>query len=387
MSADRTDTDTGLRTFSFPPLGAGATASFELHVTAIGEGTTAPSVKVLLENGDTIGSVDKPSTLAPSPRPGPVMSVDIPRLKLKSGVIQTAWEAPPFAVGQIKGTANITQGNTVLIGHLTGLAGNVFAHLDELKPGDEITAVSRGLPYSFVVSRTFESTNDDKAPIEPGDDTRLTLMTCAGIWNPFTHDYSQRLWVIAEPPDQAAATIATAAATATAEATAGVAMTATALALEPTATPVPPPFVGEPSLAGGIGNTRANLEKAFGLATGETSGKQVVFRQPGREIHVGFTPDPPRAAFIAVLPTAPPPFDAAVKESRKLFPTDTRPRTAAPEGNPKFVVERFTSPTLAQALGSADFAVLYTRDAKGAISSIILAQGEDFDALIQQARK
>jgi LPXTG-site transpeptidase (sortase) family protein len=356
-------------------------------VTAIGEGTQAPSITVLLDNGDPIGSVDKPSTLAPSARPGPVMSVDIPRLKLKSGVIQTAWEAPPFAVGQIKGTANISQGNTVLIGHLSGAAGTVFAHLDELKPGDEITAMSRGLPYSFVVSRIFESTNDDKAPIQAADETRLTLMTCAGIWNPFTHDYSQRLWVIAEPPDQAAQTIAVAAATATAEATAGVAATATALALEPTATPVPPPFMGEPSLAGGIGNTRVNFEKAFGLATGETSGRQVVFRQPGREIHVGFTPDPPRAALVAILPSAALPFDAAVKESRKLFPTDTRPRAAAPEGNPNFVVERFTSPTLAQALGTGDFAVIYTRDAKAAITSIVLGLGEDFDALIQQARK
>jgi LPXTG-site transpeptidase (sortase) family protein len=385
VSEDRTDA--GLRTFSFPPVNPGATASFELHVTAIGEGTQAPSITVLLDNGDPIGTVEKPSTLAPTPRPGPVMSVDIPRLKLKSGVIQTAWEAPPFTVGQIRGSANITQGNTVLIGHLSGAAGNVFAHLDQLKPGDEITAVSRGLPYSFVVSRTFESTNDDKAPIQPADETRLTLMTCAGIWNPFTHDYSQRLWVIAEPPDQAAETIAVAAATATAEATAGVAATATALALEPTATPVPPPFEGEPSLPGGIGNTRVNLEKAFGPATGETSGKQVVFRPIGREIHVGFTSDPPRAALVAVLPSAPLTFDAAVKESRKLFPKDTRPRAAVPEGNQKFVVERFASPTLAQALGGGDFVVLYTRDPKGAITSIVLALGDDFDALLEQARK
>jgi LPXTG-site transpeptidase (sortase) family protein len=386
VSEDRTD-DSGLRTFSFPPLRAGTTATFELHVTAIGEGTQAPSVTVLLDNGDPIGEVDKPSTLAPTPRPGPVMSLDIPRLKLKSGVIQTAWEAPPFTVGQIKGTANITEGNTVLIGHLSGAAGNVFAHLDELKPGDKITAVSRGLPYSFVVSRTFESTNDDQAPIQPADDTRLTLMTCAGIWNPFTHDYSERLWVIAEPPDQAAETIASAAATATAEATAGVAATATALALEPTATPVPPPFVGEPSLAGGIGNSRANLEKTFGLATGETSGKLVVFRQNGREIHAAFTPDPPRAALVTILPSAGLSFDAAVKESRKLFPTDTQPRAAAPEGNPKFVVERFTSPTLAQALGSGDFSVIYTRDDKGVITSVVLGLGDAFDALIEHSRK
>src|SRR5207237_8266364 len=151
-----------LRLFIFPPGDPGASASCELHVTAIGEGTQAPSVKVLLDNGDLVGAEPKPSTLAPPARPGPVMSIDIPRLKLKSGVVQTTWEAPPFTVGQIKGSANITQGNTVLIGHLTGAAGNVFAHLHELKPGDDITRVSRGLPYSFVVRRTFEWTNHAK---------------------------------------------------------------------------------------------------------------------------------------------------------------------------------------------------------------------------------
>jgi LPXTG-site transpeptidase (sortase) family protein len=388
VSEDSTD-DAGLRTFSFPPIIGGATVTFELHVTATAEGTQAPSVKVLLNGDETIGEVDKPSTFSPTPRPGPVMSIDIPRLKLKSGVVQTAWEPPPFAVGQIKGSANITQGNTVLIGHLTGAAGNVFARLDELKPGDEITAVSRGLPYSFVVSRTFESTNVDSAPIQPADETRLTLMTCAGVWNPFTHDYPDRLWVIAEPPDQAAVTIANAAATATAEATAGVAATATALAAEPTLTPTPPPtpYTGEPALPGGIGNARRDLEKSFGMATGETSGKLVVFRQPGREVHVSFTPDPPRSALVAVILSAGLNFDAAVRESRKLFPTDTRPRAAAPEGNPTLVVERFTSPSLELALGNADFSVMYTRDARGMITSIILGLGDDIDALMQQARR
>jgi LPXTG-site transpeptidase (sortase) family protein len=371
---DRVDED-GQRTFSFPQLIAGATMTFELHVIATGEGTQAPAA---------------PSPLAPMPRPGPVMSLDVPRLKLKSGVVQTTWEPPPFAIGQIRGTANITQGNTVLIGHLTGAAGNVFAHLDQLQPGDEVTAVSRGLPYSFVVSRIFESTNEDRAPMEQADETRLTLMTCAGLWNPFTHDYPDRLWVIAEPPEQAAVTIANAAATATAEATAGVAATATALALEPTATPTPPPYTGEPSLPGGIGNTRADLEKLFGHATGETAGKLVVFRQTGREVHVVFTPHPPRAALVAVMPATGLTFQAAVAEARKLFPNDTRPRAAAPEGNPSFVVERFSSPSLGLALGSADFSVIYTRDPrdpKGAITSIIYGLGEDFDALIEQARR
>jgi len=387
VSEDRTDDD-GLRTFSFPPVDAQSTANFELHVTANGEGTQAPAVKVLLESGELIGEVSKPSTFAPTPRPGPVMSIDIPRLKLHSGVVQTAWEPPPFTIGQIKGSASISLGNTVLIGHLTGTAGNVFAHLDQLKPGDEVTAVSRGLPYRFVISQTFDAANTDAAPMDATDDARLTLMTCAGTWNPFTRDYSERLWVIAEPPDQAAVTIANASATATAEATAAVAATATAVVAQPTATPTlaPTPYAGEPSLAGGIGNTRVNLEKAFGAATGETAGKLVVFHQPAGDYHVHFTPDPPRAALVARMFATGMSFDAAVRESRKLLPTDARPRADAPEGNSRFIVERFSSPSLAQALGSDEFLVIYTRDPRGTVTSIVLGLGDDFDALIAQSR-
>src|SRR5262249_32471193 len=156
--------DNGLRTFNFPAISANATATYELHVTATQEGTRAPSVRVLLENGDALGGVEKLTTFAPLPRPGPVMSLHIPRLKLRIGGVQTKWEPPPYNVGQIKSSANITEGNTVLIGHLTGAAGNVFAHLDELEPGDEITASSRGLPYTFVVSQSFEGPNTDSAP-------------------------------------------------------------------------------------------------------------------------------------------------------------------------------------------------------------------------------
>jgi hypothetical protein len=236
-----------------------------------------------------------------------------------------------------------------------------------------------------VVSQTFKGLNTDATPMQPADDARLTLMTCAGIWNPFTHDYSERLWVVAEPPDQAAVTIANAQATATVVAEA----TATAIAALPTETPVPvpTPYTGEPSLAGGIGNTRANLEKAFGGATGETSGKLVVFPQPGRQLHVRFSPDPARAALVAEFFNPPLSFDAAVRESRKLFPLDASPRTSAPEGNPQFVVERFTSPTLSLALGQSDFSVIYTKDTKGAITSLVLGPGDDLDALLTDSKR
>src|SRR5262245_65761723 len=44
-----------------------------------------------------------------------------------------------------------------------------------------------------------------------------------------------------------------------------------------------------------------DLGKLFGAPLGETAAKLVVFRQPGREYHVHFTPDPPRAAMLVVL--------------------------------------------------------------------------------------
>ena len=147
------------------------------------------------------------------------------------------------------------------------------------------------------------------------------------------------------------------------------------------------PYAGEPSLPGGLGNTRVNLEKAFGFATGETEGQLVVFHQAGREYHVQFTPDPPRALLVAETFTPPLSLDAAIRESRKLFPADTRPRAEAPEGNQQFVVERFASATLAEALGSGEFSVLYTRDPRGQITSLVLGLGDDLDTLLADARR
>jgi len=377
VAEDRTD-EAGLRTFSFPPLPPGESASYELHVAPIGEDTRPPTVQVRLGHGDLVAEA-LTVTYAPPPRPGPVMSLEIPSLKLKTGVIQTAWEAPPFIVGQIKDSAHITVGNTILVGHVSGRAGNVFGKLDELKPGDKVTAISRGLPYEFVVSQIILSTNTDATPMLPSEDGKLTLMTCAGPFNPITRDYPERLWVIAEAPEKAVQTIARVSATATV----AVAATATAFALIPT----PTPYAGEPSAAGGLGNTREDVGDALGAPLGETPGNMVVFRESGREYRVLFTPDPARAAMLVILPPAGQrmSLDAAVSESRKFFPNDTLARSAAPEGNAEFVVERFESPTLELALGTAEFSIIYTRDRQGFITRIVFGLGDDFPMLLQQA--
>jgi len=159
----------------------------------------APHVRVVDAQGREVGQA-QPPTEAPPGKPGPVYALDIPRLHLHTGVAQVDWEPPLFVVGQLRASAHVTEGNSVLVGHVRGAAGyNVFDHLDQLSVGDQIIASSRGKDYQFVVSQTEVLPEEDTSPTEPVASPRLTLMTCAGEWNPITRDYPERLWVIAEP--------------------------------------------------------------------------------------------------------------------------------------------------------------------------------------------
>ena len=161
------------------------------------------------------------------------------------------------------------------------------------------------------------------------------------------------------------------------------------------ASPSPTPFSGQVSPAGGLGNTRQDLDAAVGPPTGETPGHLVVYRKNNVEEHVQFSPDPPRAMLIAETPPTPVALDAAQSESRRFFPSDAQPRAAAPEGNAQFVVERFASPKLGQALPAnlfqqrngqpGDFLVVYLKNPQGAISRIVVGIGNDINALIQRS--
>jgi sortase (surface protein transpeptidase) len=223
------------RAFDFPSLAPGEERVLSLVVSELDEDISTPSIQLQRlshasgKQPDSLTEAE-PSVSAPRPEPGPARAVEIPKLGLRASVVPTAWEPPSFVVGQLRGTANVSEGNTVLIGHLRGLSGNVFDRLDRLALRDEVVAVSRGLEYRFVVSEMVVLANNDVSPLAQGDQPRLTLMTCTGTWNPITQDYSHRLWVIAEPPEQAEATIK-------------------ANAERPTPTPAGEPVLAEPAPA------------------------------------------------------------------------------------------------------------------------------------------
>jgi hypothetical protein len=171
---------------------------------------------------------------------------------------------------------------------------------------------------------------------------------------------------------------------------------------QPGAAPSPTAFSGQVSNAGGLGNTRQDLQSAFGNPTGETPEHLVVFRKDNLEYHVAFEPDlNGRAALIVVLPpqnAQPWTLEAAMAEARKLLPRDAQPPNPQPEGNDQFVVQHFTSQTLARALGDEVFtaagaqpgemSVVYARDAAqgGRITRIVLGVGNDPNALLSRGR-
>ena len=356
---------------------AGDDLQIDVYLITTAEVIDAPDLRVVDAQGRQIGRAHPP-TEAPRAEPGPVYAIDIPRLRLHAGVVPVEWEPPLFAVGQLRSSAYVTQGNSVLVGHVRGAPGyNVFDHLDQLHTGDQVIASSRGVTYGFVVTERQVLSKDDPSPTLPTDTPRLTLMTCAGDWNPLTGDYPERLWVIAEPVDVVAARAVR----------------------EAQAPSAPPAQVAD---RGGLGNTDVDLAGAFGATVGASGSKLAVYQRYGTE-HQAQLLDVPttsqrRATVVAERAPADAPFtqDEAVRRSRGLLPKDARPRTSGPEGNARFVVERFSSAALEKVLPAdwfttrqgepGDFLVVYARRPDGRVTDVAVGIGNDPAGLLELLR-
>jgi LPXTG-site transpeptidase (sortase) family protein len=372
------------RRVTFEGLEPGDVQDLTIDLVTTDEVIDAPALRVLDARGVEIGRAH-PETLAPPAQPGPVYALDVPKLNIRSAVVPVDWEPPLFVVGQIRGSAYVTQGNTVLVGHVRGQLGNVFDRLDQLTPGDQVIARSRGQEYSFTVTDKEVLPPDDTSPVGPTTSPRLTLMTCTGLFDPINRDYSDRLWVIAEPSDAVAAMGGPQAA----------ATEAAVRSYTPTPTPTRPPPA--PVAAGGPGDTNHEIVAAFGAPTGQGPNGLAVYHKQGVEYRVAYadTPDgaASRALLVArVLPT-PVQLTDATRLARGLLPADAHPRGRGVEGNQRFAVERFTSPTLASVLppdwftsrgGEAgDVVAVYARGADGKITSVVVGIGDDPDALLE----
>ena len=182
-------------------------------------------------------------------------------------------------------------------------------------------------------------------------------------------------------------------------ATSATAPQATQASPTPATPPGPTAFTGQVSNAGGVGNQRSDLDASLGAPVGETPQHLVVYRKNNFEFRVQFAPDPNgRAALIGEQPQNGQPIalQQAQSEAHKLLPKDAQPPNQTPEGNDQFVVERYTSRTLAAALPPeaftanggqpGDLMIVYVKDAQGRITRWIVGLGNDANKLISQAQ-
>ncbi|HEY3063634.1 MAG TPA: hypothetical protein VGL99_32075, partial [Chloroflexota bacterium] len=107
-----------------------------------------------------------------------------------------------------------------------------------------------------------------------------------------------------------------------------------------------------------------------------------------------------RAALIVEIPPTNPPLTIAMAmtEARKLLPRDAQPPSPPAEGNDQFVVQRFTSQSLLDALGPEPFdarqtppgqiMVVYARDPaqNTRIARIVVGIGTDPAELLARDR-
>ncbi|HTE84792.1 MAG TPA: class F sortase [Dehalococcoidia bacterium] len=162
------------------------------------------------------------ATVAPTPIPTPLPFSEYPagRLVVPALKINAPWGELGFMADGVTmaspvgpqdlGWYNFTDepggsSNAVFSGHVdwyTGAAA-IFRGVSSLKEGDEID-VSREdgrLRTYHVTAVSKPNQNADATDIIADTDMpTVTLITCVGDWNPVTHEYSNRLVVVAQAP-------------------------------------------------------------------------------------------------------------------------------------------------------------------------------------------
>lgn len=145
--------------------------------------------------------------------PGLPVRLKIPKIKVDAaieyvgvtrqgvmGAPKTPHNVAWFNVGARPGES----GSAVIAGHVNWYNGatGVFANLNKLKPGDKIMVRDdKGVNVTFVVRKvhTYGLKDDTSEVFAPDDDgAHLNLITCVGVWDKKSKQYTKRLVVFAD---------------------------------------------------------------------------------------------------------------------------------------------------------------------------------------------
>lgn len=117
--------------------------------------------------------------LAATPMPGQAVRIRIPAIGVDSSVLQgDGWEQLKRGVAQHLGTADPGQdGNVVLSGH-NDIYGEVFRHLDQLQPGDEVILSTQTQEFTYRVVHTRLVAPTEVSVMDPTREPIVTLISC-----------------------------------------------------------------------------------------------------------------------------------------------------------------------------------------------------------------
>lgn len=134
-----------------------------------------------------------PVTL-PTASPSGAIRIRIPSINVDAPIVQgDNWEQLKKGVGQHIGSANPgNTGNVVLSAH-NDIFGEIFRHLDQLEPEDEIILQTQSREYVYQVSFTRIVEPTEVSVLEQTEEPIATLISCY----PYL-DNSQRIVVVAE---------------------------------------------------------------------------------------------------------------------------------------------------------------------------------------------
>ena len=115
----------------------------------------------------------------PTPAPDQAVRLQVPRLNVDAPVVQgDGWEQLKKGVGQHIGSANPGQdGNVVLTAH-NDVYGELFRHLDQLQPGDNVIVYTQQRQHVYVVDRTVIVEPTAVEVMAPTGSPTVTLISC-----------------------------------------------------------------------------------------------------------------------------------------------------------------------------------------------------------------
>jgi len=148
------------------------------HKPPIAPGGAAPNLDEIPAHLRAYAQSITPQPI-PTPGPGQPTRIQIPAIDVDAQIVAgDTWEQLKKGVGQHIGSANPGErGNLVLSAH-NDVFGEIFRHLDQLQPGDEIVIYSGAQRYRYTVSEQRLVAPTQVDVMSSTNEPSVTLVSC-----------------------------------------------------------------------------------------------------------------------------------------------------------------------------------------------------------------